>query len=92
MVRYSDDSRECTASIFTVTEMVHVYAADIWEKSCDACTKSLGVIGQPQVVVEGEGDMTGHNLWQCCPQESFTMLWPWGMPEPVRGHYCLIST
>jgi len=68
VLRYSDDSRERTASIFTVTELVHVYAAVIRKKTCDACTKSLGVIGQSQLVTEGRGDMTGHNLGRCCPQ------------------------
>jgi hypothetical protein len=42
VVRYSDVSRERTASIFEVTELVHVYAAVIWKKTCDACTKRSG--------------------------------------------------
>ena len=69
MVRYSDVSRERTASIFEVTELVHVYAAVIWKKTSDACTKRSGG-HRPNAGSDGggRGDMTVHNLWQCCPQ------------------------
>jgi hypothetical protein len=42
VVRYSDVSKEGTASIFEVTELVHVYAAVIWKKTFDACAKRFG--------------------------------------------------
>jgi hypothetical protein len=42
VVRYSGVSTERTASFFEVTELVHVYAAVIWKKNCDACTKRFG--------------------------------------------------
>ena len=42
MVIYSDVSTERTAPTFEVNELVHVYAAVIWKKTCDACTKRYG--------------------------------------------------
>jgi len=68
VARYSDVSRERIATIFDVTELVHMYAAVIWKKTCDAYTKRFGVISQSQAVTYGRKDMTVHNLWQCCPQ------------------------
>jgi hypothetical protein len=70
VVRYSDVSRERTASIFEVTELAHVYAAVIWKKTCDACTKRFGGY---RLIVGSDGGKRRYD----CPQPTavlFTVL------------------
>ena len=92
VVRYSDVSRERTASIFEVTELVHVYAAVIWKKTSDACTKRSGGHRPNAGSDGGEEEIWLSTIYGSVVHNTYSLLWQCVMPEPVRGHCCLICT